>query len=193
MTSAFARRRVPRRPLVAGLRTPRGKRIGRLGLHTVDDRLLHLWEWLDEPWPETRFDMVPDLLEPAPAEELSQVYPMPPEIHAVGAPAMPRRVDRIYDVTRIDCQPRQLAVLVVAGQTLNWLEVGAGGALELAPGWLAFTPRANIPNGLRFTRRLIQRRRDRGGALICDPEAATLDRGTPSDGFQLHGLLGLTR
>lgn len=178
-------REPPRRPRVAGLRTLRGQRIGRLGLSHGEGQVWHTWEWLGEAWPAVPFRMVPDAFEPPPAPGLSDVYPMPPEIRAVPRYAAfpPGRVDRIYRVMRVDCEPRPLALLVVAGSTLHWLEVDVGGALELAPSWLSFEPQATIAPELSLTRCLVQRRRPRGRTVAIEPEVHCAGGGAGSGGL----------
>lgn len=176
MTSEHDRHVAPPRMRVAGLRTPRGKRVGRFGLYTVDDRTHHHWEWLEAPWPATPLRMVPDPFEPAPAPSLSETYAMPPDIHPLpdGRWTPPGEVDRIFGVIRIDDERRHLATLVVVGTTLHWLEVEAGGVLEIAPGWLAFEPRDTIDRNGRFTRRLTQRQQPRARQAPSDPDTFPL-------------------
>ncbi len=149
---------IPDRPRSAALRTDLGDRLGRFGLHEDDQGRWHRWEWLEERWPDRVFFMVPDPYEPAPDAALSQLYGLPAEIRGAVAGRLVVDLagcDRIYDVLRVDGLPRRLAALAVTGRTLQWLDVGHGGALEVAPGWLKFVPRRQAEGP--FTRRLIQR------------------------------------
>lgn len=149
---------IPDRPRAAALRTDLGDRLGRFGLHEDGDGRWHRWEWLEQRWPDRTFYMVPDPFEPAPDTALSQLYGLPAEIRTASVARIVNDLTtchRIYDVLRVDGMTRRLATLVVTEHALQWLDVGNGGALEVAPGWLQFVPRP-VAEG-PFTRRLIQR------------------------------------
>lgn len=152
------RARVPARQLNAALRTAEGERLGRFGLGEADGRY-HRWEWLDGSWPRQAFYMHPDVHEPAPSAALSRQYAMPGRLETVDLDAMAglvRRVDAAFQVFRADDPDRDLATLLVAAGALHWLEIDAGGALELAPTWLGFRPFDGALPRLRYSRCVVQ-------------------------------------
>ena len=158
-THALAGEQIPTRQRFAALRTHRGERIGRFGLSDQNARRWHLWEWLSRPWPDQPFYMEPDPTEPAPVDALSDRYPLAGAMRTLDRweiRALLTAADRLYDVSRMDDPHRDLATLAVVGRTLHWLERGAGGAIELAPAWLAFRPRVSTIEGVRYTRAVVQ-------------------------------------
>lgn len=150
-----------RRVRRASLRDRYGERLGRFALHDEGGGRVHRWEWFERWWPAAPFAMVPDDGESAPAPDLSRtlalpariVRPRPGQLIGVGADCL-----RLYDVRRGDDGDRPLAVLAVRVDRLEWWEVGAGGAVELAPAWLHFVPREAPPDPLEITRGLLQLR-----------------------------------
>lgn len=150
---------IPARVVVASLRTTTDERIGRFELFEAEGIRAHRWEWLGERWPARPFVMHPDAHEHAPAPGLSMHLPLPGRIHrpARGAYIGPGGdCQRLYDVFRIDGARRQLAVLAVHGARLRWYELGTGGVLEVAPGWLHFVPREAAMSARAVSRCILQ-------------------------------------
>jgi hypothetical protein len=100
----------------------------RIGRFTIDHRACcHRWEWLHTPWPDERFTVLPDEIEPAAEAAASDVYGWPEQRLRTRRPVVAMGARRIYDIWHAQAK---VAMLVVTGSTLGWVE-RVPGAIEL--------------------------------------------------------------
>lgn len=129
--------------------------VGCFSLDGGPGRALQRWEWFGNPWPATTFYMAPRPVALPADPALSDTYVQPSVALAHGS-AGPRGLSGpLYEVLRLDDR-RRIAVLVVDGGTLRWLEPDAGGFHALAPAPLVFCPMPRLPSLAGLDRTLIQ-------------------------------------